>query len=148
MSINVVSNLASSSVAVAAKPAVSQESATSSSANSQSIASTKSDSALKVVVKSGDGKQDAGNDTTYNESATTKQLNEDEVVKVTDEINTFMESMNTNIQFVLHVKTNELIVQVQEGKNHKILKEFPAHELLDAVARMREYAGLLVDKKA
>lgn len=143
MSINAVSSLVSSSVAVAARPVVLQEVTTTSSVTSQPVTSMKSNSA-EDIANSADGKQD---NTTANNANTTKQPSENELAKVTDEINNFMESMNTDIQFVLHTKTNELMVQVQEGKNRKVLKEFPAHELLDAVARMREYVGLLLDKK-
>ncbi len=144
MGINAVASSASSAVAVTAKPVAIQEEAVSvSSVNSQSVRSVQKNSATLVLNRT-DDKQDSTTDST----TTTKQLSESELAKVTDEINTFMESMNTDIHFVLHNKTNELMVQVQSGKNHKVVKEFPAHELLDAVARMRDYIGALVDKKA
>ena len=66
---------------------------------------------------------------------------------VTNELNNFMQSMNTDIQFLLHTKTSILMVQVEDSKTHKIIKECPAHELLDMVARIREYVGILLDKK-
>ncbi len=66
---------------------------------------------------------------------------------VTNELNNFMQSMNTDIQFLLHTKTSTLMVQVEDRKTHKILKECPAHELLDMVARIREYVGIFLDKK-
>lgn len=66
---------------------------------------------------------------------------------VTEELNQFMESMNTNIGFALHTKTKTLMVQVEDNKTHKILKEFPAHELLDMVSRIRDCVGVFLDKK-
>ena len=66
---------------------------------------------------------------------------------ITNELNKFMQSMNTDIQFLLHTKTSTLMVQVEDRKTHKILKECPAHELLDMVARIREYVGIFLDKK-
>lgn len=79
---------------------------------------------------------------------TKKTPSEMELNQVTDELNNFMEKMNTDIKFAWHYKTNQLIVQVEDSKTHKILKEFPAHEVLDTVARMKDYVGGLVDKKA
>lgn len=73
---------------------------------------------------------------------------ENELTQVTDELNNFMEKMHTDIKFAWHYKTNQLIVQVEDSKTHKVLKEFPAHEVLDTVARMKDYVGGLVDKKA
>jgi flagellar protein FlaG len=79
---------------------------------------------------------------------TKKTLSETELTKVTDELNNFMGEMNTDIKFAWHYKTNQLIVQVEDSRSHRILKECPAHEVLDMVARMRDYVGGLVDKRA
>jgi len=81
-------------------------------------------------------------------TTTTKPLTEGQLTKATDELNNFMQSMNTDIKFKLHVATNQLMIQVEDSKTHKILKECPPHEVLDMVARMKEYLGSLVDKKA
>jgi len=75
------------------------------------------------------------------------QPSEDELSNVTEELNQFMQSMNTDIGFALHTRTKTLMVQVEDGKTHKILKEFPAHELLDMVARIRDCIGAFIDKK-
>jgi len=77
-----------------------------------------------------------------------RTLSESELTKVTDELNNFMGKMNTDIKFAWHYKTNQLMVQVEDSKTHKVLKECPAHEVLDMVARMKDYVGGLVDKKA
>ncbi|MPN54839.1 hypothetical protein SDC9_202516 [bioreactor metagenome] len=59
-----------------------------------------------------------------------------------------MEMINSDIQFQLHEKTKQLIVQVVDMRDGKVLKEFPPHELLDTMAKIQEYVGLLLDKKA
>lgn len=67
--------------------------------------------------------------------------------EVTDEMNSIVETLNTNIKFKLHEKTQNLMVQVVNVKNGEVLKEFPPHELLDVMAKIKEFVGALIDKK-
>lgn len=75
------------------------------------------------------------------------QLSHDDVKNITQELNKFLELINTDLQFDVHEETKQLIVQVVDTKNQKILKEFPPHELLDTIAKIRDYVGILLDKK-
>lgn len=93
------------------------------------------------AVKKADQQQQTGT------TVDNQQSSADEFQKMTDELNNFMESMNTDIHFVLHTKTDTLMIQVQDNKTHKVLKECPSHELLDMVAKMRDTIGILLDKK-
>lgn len=77
-----------------------------------------------------------------------KELTEEELLKMNAALNRFMQLMDANIQFTLHEKTNRLIVRVVDSKEGKVLKEFPPKEMLDVMARIREYVGALLDKKA
>jgi len=67
--------------------------------------------------------------------------------KMTAAMNQSLEAMNTNIRFKYHAKTKELMVQVVDQTNDKILKEMPSHEFLDTIAAIRECVGVLLDKK-
>jgi len=91
-------------------------------------------------LKSGDNKQNT------EMTADNNQTSESQCKKVTEELNNFMQSMNTDIKFVFHNRTDTLMIQVQDDKTHKVLKEFPAHELLDMVANIKD-VGALVDQK-
>jgi flagellar protein FlaG len=75
-----------------------------------------------------------------------RQDNRD-IKKVSYELNKFMELLDADIRFKLHDKTGKLIVQVVNIKENKVLKEFPPHEMLDTMAKIRDYVGLLLDKK-
>jgi flagellar protein FlaG len=77
-----------------------------------------------------------------------KELTYDEARKETQEMNKFMKLLNADIRFVLHEKTNTLIVQVVDSKDDTVLKEFPPHEFLDTKAKIREYVGVLLDRHA
>lgn len=70
------------------------------------------------------------------------------VEKVTENLNDLMDTMDTNLHFKIHYKTDELMVQVYDEKNKKLLREWPPHEFLDMMAKIHELEGTLVDKKA
>jgi len=66
---------------------------------------------------------------------------------VTDGLNDFMQSLNTNLKFVLHQKTDRLMVQIVDIKSQKVLKEAPPREILDVVAKIHDLIGALIDQK-
>jgi len=84
----------------------------------------------------------------YPKQAEGNPLNRDEAEQVTDKMNKLMQLINTDLQFSLHEKTKRLIVQMVDKRDGTVLKEFPPHELLDTIANIQEYVGMLLDKKA
>lgn len=97
-------------------------------------------------TKSAESIKDSGNTSEQDQNA--KELTYDEAQKVTKEMNKFMKLLNADLRFVLHEKTNILMVQVVDSKDDTVLKEFPPHEFLDTKAKIREYIGILLDKHA
>jgi flagellar protein FlaG len=71
-----------------------------------------------------------------------------DIEAVSQEMNKFMELLNADIRFTIHKKTGKLMVQVVDVKKDKVLKELPPHEMLDTMAKIRDYVGFLLDKKA
>ena len=67
--------------------------------------------------------------------------------KMTAAMNQFVESLDTNIRFKFHEKTQELIVQVVDQTNDKVLREMPSQEFLDTIATIRSVLGMMLDKK-
>lgn len=76
-----------------------------------------------------------------------KELSKDELDKMTGSMNKLIQLLNADLQFALHEKTNQIMVQIVDTKENKVLKEFPPHELLDTISKIRDYIGLLLDKK-
>lgn len=80
--------------------------------------------------------------------STNQQDGETENLKESmNEMNKAMEALNSNIQFTWHEKTGRLIVQVVDIKKGEVLKEFPPHEFLDTMAKIRDYIGMILDIK-
>ncbi|KGK90344.1 hypothetical protein DP73_06750 [Desulfosporosinus sp. HMP52] len=77
-----------------------------------------------------------------------KEYSSEEINQITDRLNKFMENINTDLRFEIHEKTNRVMVQVVNSKDNTVIKEFPPHELLDTLAAISDYVGLLLDKKA
>jgi len=82
------------------------------------------------------------------EYKTKTDFTNDELLPITQQLNKFMTYLNADIQFSLHEKTQRLIVRVVDVKENKVLREFPPEEFLDTIANIREYVGVLLDKKA
>ena len=82
-------------------------------------------------------------------SAQDKDGKEKEVVENTVEsLNKFMDLMTADIRFSMHQKSNRLMVQLVSAKDQSVLREYPSKEFLDMIANIREFVGILTDKKA
>lgn len=85
--------------------------------------------------------------TVVNNVQNVPQISRDDIKNITLELNKFLQLLNADLQFAMHEETKQLMVQVIDTKEQKVLKEFPPHELLDTIAKIRDYVGLLLDKK-
>lgn len=77
-----------------------------------------------------------------------KNLTQDEMDSLTQKMTKLMELINSNIHFKLHEGTDRMMVQVIDTRDGTVLKEFPPQELLDTLGKIKEYVGILLDKKA
>lgn len=77
-----------------------------------------------------------------------RTLTKEQAGQLTEQINEFMERLNTDIHFTLHEKTEQLILQVINRKDGEVIKEIPSEEMLNMIAKISEYVGVLLDKKA
>ena len=81
--------------------------------------------------------------------ATQKDKGKEEQVKPTTEaLNNFLEFMGAEIRFKVHEKSQRLFVQLVSEKDQRVLRQYPPEEFLDMVARIREFVGIFLDKKA
>lgn len=77
-----------------------------------------------------------------------KNLTEEEMDSLTKKMTKLMELINSDIHFKLHEETDRMMVQVVDTRDGTVLKEFPPQELLDTLGKIKEYVGILLDKKA
>lgn len=67
--------------------------------------------------------------------------------KMTESINHFMETTNTNLRFQYHEDLKEYYVTIVDSKTNELVKEIPSKKLMDIYAAMRDFLGLMVDHK-
>ncbi|MEK3978408.1 flagellar protein FlaG [Psychrobacillus sp. FSL K6-2836] len=81
------------------------------------------------------------------ESVEQTHLPAEKAKKMTDSMNRFMESTNTNLRFQYHEELKEYYVTIVDSKTDEVVKEIPSKKLMDIYAAMRDFLGVLVDHK-
>ena len=72
-------------------------------------------------------------------------VNNDSIKKALDELTKMQANYAT--QFGIHEKTNRITVKIIDKKTKEVVKELPPEKTLDMIAKVWEYAGLIVDDK-
>lgn len=70
-----------------------------------------------------------------------------EVQRAVETLNKTSNIFNTNLRFSIHQATREVIVKVIREDTGEVLREIPPEKALDALARMQQVLGLLVDER-
>ncbi|ACL22197.1 flagellar protein FlaG protein [Desulfitobacterium hafniense DCB-2] len=76
-----------------------------------------------------------------------EELTREDASKLAEHLNKFMVTVNADLRFEMHDGTQRLMVKFIDIKNNQVIKEFPPHELLDTLAAIRDYVGVLLDKR-
>ncbi|WP_025321210.1 flagellar protein FlaG [Deferrisoma camini] len=71
----------------------------------------------------------------------------EEVAQAVEAMNGFLKANNSHIQFALHDKLKQLMVEVVDNRTQEVIKTFPPKELLDLAAKIGEMVGALLDRK-
>lgn len=103
---------------------------------------------VTVTKPTPSNKSEAGkNQSQSDEEKGKEELTREDVDKLTEHLNKFMSTINADLQFEMHEGTKQMMVRFVDQKDHHVIKEFPPRELLDTLAAIRDYVGLLLDKK-
>ena len=74
-----------------------------------------------------------------------REASNENIKKAVSDLNKKMS--NTTAQFGIHEGTNRVTVKIVDKETKDVLKEFPAEETLEMIAKVWELAGIMVDKK-
>jgi len=126
----------------------------SNSASSQTSAPEKQDEQVQNV----DDVQSTQNAQNYNqaeekddpskEREDREHMDEKSVSFMTKELNELMSKINCNLEFQYHKEVNMMSVKMLDKKTHEVLKEVPPEEMLEQMAKAREWLGAFLDKNA
>jgi flagellar protein FlaG len=76
-----------------------------------------------------------------------KQVSKEDLEKVIDQMNEFLEPTYTSVQFKLHEKTHNYYAVLVDSATSEVIKEIPSKKMLDMYAAMEDFIGILFDKK-
>ncbi len=77
-----------------------------------------------------------------------KEKNEEELREAVDKLNKTAVIFDRSLRFQVHDKTHRTMVSVVDIVQDKVIRQIPTEEVLDLVAKMDDYLGLIFDKKA
>ena len=75
------------------------------------------------------------------------ELSKGEAKEVTNGMNKFLESANVQLRFKFHEQLNEYYVTIVDPETEEVVREIPPKKLLDIHAAMKDFIGLLIDRK-
>lgn len=77
-------------------------------------------------------------------------LSKDEVEKLMAQVQSRLDSIGGNLKLGLneYKPTNDIVVQVKDRRNDKLIRQFPSEELLKLQARLEDLVGILFDESA
>ena len=73
-------------------------------------------------------------------------MDEKSVSYMTEELNELMSKINCNLEFQYHKEVNMMSVRMLDKKTHEVIKEVPPEEMLEQMAKAREWLGAFLDK--
>ena len=82
-------------------------------------------------------------DTRQKNAALTKQ----DIKELADRLNKVVDAMDIQARFSVHEATKQIIVRLINVKDNSVIREIPPRKMLDMVAQMMKFVGLLVDEK-
>ncbi len=72
-------------------------------------------------------------------------MNDDTIKKALQELT--KKQANFMSEFGIHEKTNRITVKIVDKDTKEVIKELPPEKMLDMIAKVWEYAGLVVDER-
>ena len=72
---------------------------------------------------------------------------EQNINEAVEKLNKALDLFDIQVRFKIHKETKDIMIKVVDMKNNKVIREIPPEKILDMVAKMMEFLGLLFDEK-
>ena len=82
------------------------------------------------------------------ESQEKEPMSESSVDMMTQELNELMDKINCDLQFSYNKDVDMMSVKMVDKKTEEVIKEFPPEEMLENMAKAKEWIGAFIDKNA
>lgn len=141
MSIDVIKNSSAyQDTASMARQNHSQQAASAPKIDHVDVSGTSVTQTVSAVFKE-DGQKNTGNEDNGKRSAVSESL----IRSAISEAN--YKATQTRCEFAVDKRTDLVSIKVIDKNTDKVIREIPAEETLDMIAKLMEVAGLLVDEK-
>lgn len=77
----------------------------------------------------------------------TEKITFAEAEEMTESMNKFLKSADSRLKFVLHDKLETYYVNIIDNETDEVIREIPSEKLMNIRAAMKEFVGLLIDRK-
>jgi len=67
--------------------------------------------------------------------------------RVVEALQKYLNSMNVNLQFKVHKGTRTVVVSVVNADTGEVIRQIPPEQMLDAIAKLDELVGTLLDTR-
>lgn len=74
-------------------------------------------------------------------------VSEKQLILAVDRAMKALQGPETSFNISIHEKTNSVVVKVMNKETGEIIREIPNEKILDLVAKMMEFAGILIDER-
>ncbi|WP_018749979.1 flagellar protein FlaG [Paenibacillus sanguinis] len=74
-------------------------------------------------------------------------LGEEELIRSIDKAIQALQGPETTVEISVHEKTNAIMIKVLNKSTGDIIREIPPEKTLEIVAKMMEFAGLIIDER-
>ncbi len=97
------------------------------------------------VVEEAKSKNNANNGENWNQQTLNNEQKNEGIRKAVETLNKNMSQ--SEAVFGIHESTNRVMIKIIDKETKELIKEFPAEQTLDMIAKAWELAGILVDEK-
>lgn len=101
----------------------------------------------KPVVLSNDISQEADNSQNTDMALENKKVAQSTIDSTMSDINSKIKMSNTQLQYSIDEETQRISIKVIDQDTDKVIREIPPEETLEAIKKIWEIAGIIVDKK-
>lgn len=98
----------------------------------------------KVNLESNQARKPVGQHEALLDSEIFKKL---EFTEIVEEASKALAAVSTELSFRIHEGTGRPIIQLIEAGTDRVVREIPPEKMLDIIAGIWDWAGLLVDRK-
>lgn len=74
-------------------------------------------------------------------------VGDEQLIKAVERAAKVLAGPATTVEMQVHKKTNEVVMKVVNKENGDVIREVPPEKMLDLVAKMMEFAGILIDER-